>query len=89
MFFNRDEFKASFEYSYDDMIFLRGGYTSDFSEKEEIPGTEEKTKQYLYGLTFGAGLKTKLGKTEVSFDYTWMQTEYFDDNQFFTLKFPF
>jgi len=87
--FNRDEFKAGFEYSYNDMISLRGGYTSDLSEKEKILGTDEETKQYLYGLTLGLGLKTKLGNTEISFDYTWMQTEFFDDNQFFTLKFGF
>jgi hypothetical protein len=87
--FSRDELKGGFEYCYNDMISFRGGYTSDFSGKEKILGTDEETDQYLYGLTLGVGLKTRLGKTELSVDYSWMQTEFFDDNQFFTLTFGF
>jgi hypothetical protein len=87
--FSRDEGKVGLEYSFKNTFFLRGGYASDFSSKEKISGTDQQTKTYIYGLTLGAGVKTKLGGTSVAFDYSWTQTEFFDDNQFFTLTLGF
>ena len=87
--FSRDEGKVGFEYSFKNTFFLRGGYASNFSSKEKIEGADQNTKTYLYGLTLGAGVKTKLGGTMVAFDYSWRQTEFFEDNQFFTLTFGF
>jgi hypothetical protein len=74
---SEDEFRGGLEYAFNDMFFLRGGYV----------GSNQDT--YMYGASFGAGLKLMWGNTSIALDYTWMQTEYFDDNQFFTVKFGF
>jgi hypothetical protein len=75
--FSEDEFRGGLEYSYNDVVFLRGGYV----------GTSQDN--FMYGLTLGAGLKYAWGQNAITFDYSWVQTEYFDDNQYFTVKFAF
>jgi hypothetical protein len=74
---SQDEFRGGIEYGFDDMFFLRGGYVG------------AKQDEYLFGATFGAGLTLPLGNTSLSFDYSWAQTELFDNSQFFTVKFGF
>jgi len=75
--FSEDEFRGGLEYSFNDMFFLRGGYVGS------------KQDEYMYGPSFGAGVKLNWGNTTFVLDYTWSQTEFFDDNQFFTVKFGF
>jgi len=74
---SQDEYRGGMEYSYNDMFFLRGGYV----------GSSQNA--YMFGATLGAGLKLMWGNTSITLDYSWMQTEFFDDNQFFTIKFGF
>jgi hypothetical protein len=75
--FSEDEFRGGLEYSYDDMFFLRGGYVASSQDN------------YMYGLSLGAGLKYSWGQNHISFDYSWVESEWFDDNQYFTVKFSF
>ncbi len=75
--FSQDEFRGGLEYSYNDMFFIRGGYAGS------------NQTDYIFGPSFGAGLKLQWGATRVMFDYSWQQTEYFDDNQYFTVKLGF
>lgn len=75
--FSQDEFRGGMEYAYDDMFFLRGGYVGSNQDS------------YMFGLTLGAGLKYSWGQSTVSIDYSWVQTEFFDDNQYITAKFAF
>jgi hypothetical protein len=75
--FSEDEFRGGIEYSYNDMFFLRGGYVGSNQDS------------YMYGATLGGGLKYSWGQNAITIDYTWVQTEYFDDNQYFTAKFSF
>ena len=75
--FSGDEFSAGVEYSYKETLMLRGGYTAS-SEKE-----------YIYGLNFGFGLRFDFGGNILNFDYSNMQTKYFTNNQWFTMKFNF
>jgi len=75
--FSEDEYRGGIEYSYRDMLFLRGGYR----------GTSQKG--YLFGPAFGFGLRFPLGSTKVDFDYSYLSTEYFDANQILTLKLSF
>ena len=75
--FNNDEFRVGGEYGYNDVLFARGGYI--YSNQDE----------YIEGLTLGLGLAFRLGQTRMLFDYSWAQTEYFDDKQFYTLKIQF
>lgn len=76
--FSKDLYRTAFEYAYDEKYFVRGGYTID-----------DKQNDYLYGLTFGAGAVFNFGDTEVTFEYSWNQTEFFDNNQYFTGKINF
>ncbi len=71
--FSKDLYRGGFEYAYNERYFLRGGYTLD---QDQI--------DHLYGLTFGGGLVVNFGETEVAFEYSWNQTEFFDNNQYFT-----
>ncbi|MBU0983971.1 MAG: PorV/PorQ family protein [candidate division Zixibacteria bacterium] len=75
--YGSDSWKGGFEYAYKGMYFLRGGYT--FEDQEE----------YLYGMNLGAGLVYAMGDTKLTFEYSWNDTEVFDDNQYFTVKFNF
>ncbi len=76
--FSKDLYRGGFEYAYNERYFIRGGYTLDQDQVD-----------YLYGFTFGAGLTVNLGETEVTFEYSWNQTEFFDNNQYFTGKINF
>lgn len=75
--FSQDEYRGGIEYSYREMLFLRGGYKGSTQN------------DYLFGPSFGFGLKFNLGQTKVDFDYSYLSTEYFDDNQVFTVKLSF
>jgi len=75
--FNNDEVLLGGEYGYNNAVFLRGGYK--VSDQDE----------YIEGLTLGFGVGLYVGETRMVFDYSWAQTEYFDDRQFFTAKIQF
>ena len=72
-----DYWQGGAEYSYDDRYFLRAGY--NFADADE----------WLYGASLGAGLRLSLGDTDVSVEYSWTETEIFDDNQYITFKLGF
>ncbi len=76
--FSKDIYRAGVEYGYDERYFVRGGYTMDQDQED-----------YLYGLTFGAGVMLSLGETDVTFEYSWSETEFFDNIQYFTGKLNF
>lgn len=74
--YSQDIFHGGAEYVYDDKYSLRGGYS--YSEQDD----------YMYGLSFGAGLSLPIGEdATLRFDYTWMETDVsvLDANQYFTL----
>jgi hypothetical protein len=75
--FNNDELRIGGEYGYNEVVFLRGGYS--YSSQDE----------YIEGLTLGLGLAFHVGQTRMIFDYSWAQTQYFDDKQFYTVKIQF
>ena len=72
-----DLWQGGWEYVYDGRYSLRAGY--NFSN---IDG-------WLYGLSLGGGLVFKFGETDLTFEYSWTETEVFDDNQYFTMKASF
>lgn len=72
-----DLWQGGWEYVYDGKYALRAGY--NFSD---IDG-------WLYGLSLGGGLTFKLGETDLMFEYSWTETEVFDDNQYFTVRASF
>nr|MBN2277989.1 PorV/PorQ family protein [candidate division Zixibacteria bacterium] len=76
--FSKDLYRLGAEYAFDEKYFLRAGYTVDQDQED-----------YLYGMAFGAGVVLKLGETNVTFEYSWNETEFFDNNQYFTGKINF
>lgn len=75
--FSQDEWRAGAEYSFDQKFFLRGGYT--YSSQ----------KDYLFGPSFGAGLAFTIGSTKLNLDYAWSRSDFFDNDQYFTLQLGF
>ncbi len=76
--FAEDLWQGGVEYTYDQNYTLRAGY--NYSNQEA----------YLYGFSFGGGLGFDLGEeTRLILEYAWMETEVFDDNQFFTARLQF
>lgn len=76
--FQEDFWQGGAEYSFNDNLFLRAGY--NYSEQRD----------YLYGLALGAGLSYQVSEGfRLTAEYSWAETEVFDDNQFFTLKLGF
>jgi hypothetical protein len=75
--FSQDEFRGGVEYGYGEMFFLRGGFAGS------------NQNDYMFGPSFGAGIKLHWGATNVMFDYSWQKTDFFDNNQYFTVKMGF
>ena len=72
-----DEFRFGGEFAYNDLFFLRGGFVSCGQT------------DYLYSGTFGAGLKLKMGGSNLIFDYAYVPTEFFDNQSWYTLRMSF
>jgi hypothetical protein len=76
--YSEDLYQGGIEYAFDNMYFLRGGYS--YSDQ----------KDYLYGFSFGAGIVVPIAGTDVTFEYSWTETEVFtSNNQYFTGKINF
>jgi hypothetical protein len=75
--FAKDEWRVGGEYAFDKTFYARGGYT--YSDQ----------KDYLFGLTLGGGFVFSLGDTEMNFDYAWSESEFFEDNHYFTFQVGF
>jgi len=77
--FGSDAFRFGAEYAYDQTLFLRGGYSA------LTDGNEEN----IYGPTVGAGVRLPVEGATIMFDYAYRVTDFFDANQWFTLKLGF
>lgn len=76
--FSNDEINMSLEFDYNDLIFLRGGY----SYIDESRDLEEES---IFGPTFGAGIKIE-SEVDITFDYGYRWARYFDANHIFSIK---
>ena len=79
--FSNDEIRLAAEFNYDDLLFLRGGYSYI---KESLDVTEEA----IFGPTFGVGLNFTQGM-DIKVDYAFRTVEYFDANHMFTVQLGF
>lgn len=75
--FSEDFYMGGLEYVYDGKYSLRGGY--NYADQDE----------WLYGASFGAGVKFAFGETDLTFEYCWTETEVFEANQYWTMKASF
>ncbi|HOT96736.1 MAG TPA: PorV/PorQ family protein [bacterium] len=73
------------EYSFEDMIFLRGGYGLPLAGDKDATGAQN----HIYGFTAGGGFQKDFGGLTVMFDYAYRAVEYFDGNNVFTLSLGF
>ena len=83
--FTRDEVKFGLEYNFNNMFYVRGA--TSLTTDDYASGSD-----YLFGPTFGAGIKYPFGNVEVGFDYAYrvLNESGFDaTNQFFTLHLGF
>ncbi len=80
-----DEYGVGGEYSYNDLLFLRGGYTFAPQATTDPTGTSS----YIFDYTLGAGIHSIVGGVDLSFDYAYRHVKYFDGNQAVTLRFGF
>ncbi|MEW5795197.1 MAG: PorV/PorQ family protein [Candidatus Zixiibacteriota bacterium] len=75
--YSNDVIQGGFEYGYKGLYFIRGGY--NYSQQDE----------WIHGATLGGGLTLEMGETRMTFEYAWNETEFFDDNQFFSVSIGF
>jgi hypothetical protein len=79
--FANDEYKIAGEFNYNDLFFIRGGYTY---VRENV----DDTNQSLWGPTFGAGVVLRTG-VDIMVDYAFRSVDYFDANHMITVKLGF
>jgi hypothetical protein len=76
--FSEDEGRGGVEYSYRDILMLRGGYA--FSGQSD----------YMYGPAFGVGVNIPVGGSWIAVDYAFQSVDtWFDDLHTFSAKFSF
>jgi long-subunit fatty acid transport protein len=80
-----DEYNLGAEYSFQNMLFVRGGYTFSPQTSDDITGENG----YIYDFTAGAGLRYDVGGVVLGFDYAYRNVKYFDGNHVFTLAIGF
>ncbi len=74
--FSDDEYKIGGEYAYSEMFFVRAGYAST---SQTIPSADN-TRNYIYGPTFGAGVRTVVDDIDIAINYAFLSTLYFSGN---------
>lgn len=79
--FANDEYKFGGEFVYDDMLFLRGGY----SYMGEVKDNEY---QQFFGVTAGIGIKVNIG-IEFVVDYAYRAAKFSESNHLIGVKFNF
>lgn len=80
-----DEYNLGLEYAFDNMFFVRGGYTFAPEAKKDLANQ----RGYIYDFTAGAGINYEVGGVALSFDYAYRHMKYFDGNNVFSLKIGF
>ena len=75
--FTDDDVAGGIEYGYRSLFFLRGGYVSSAQE------------DFLFGAAFGFGLQFQYNQSAIRFDYSNAESEFFDNNQWFSLAVGF
>lgn len=80
-----DEYNLGAEYGFNNIFFLRGGYTFSPQATKDPTGTSS----YLYDYTFGAGVHYPVGDVDLSLDYAYRHLRYFTGNNVIALRLGF
>jgi len=82
--YSYDDYKVGLEYSYKNMLYVRGGY---LKSPEASPETDPNI---WTGFSFGVGLNFKnFTDMDISVDYAYIPVKFFDSNNSFTVRFGF
>jgi hypothetical protein len=81
--YSYDDYKAGLEYSYRDIIFLRGGYLYS-------PQSTSSSPNIFQNYTVGFGLNFKqFANIDLSLDYAYLPVKYFSANNIFSIRMGF
>ena len=80
-----DEYNLGAEYAFNDLLFVRGGYTFEPQSVKDIAGQNS----YPFDYTLGAGIHYPVGDLDLSVDYAYQHVKYFSGNNVFTLRLGF
>lgn len=69
-----DQYRVGLEYSFRNFFYLRGGWALAPEADDDI----ETKSSYIFGGSFGAGLKYDAGDIKLGLDYGYNMSEYFD-----------
>ncbi len=83
--FLTDQFRLGLEYSFDNLIFLRGSYTISNDTGEDAMGESA----YIYGPAFGAGINYEAGSMKLGLDYAYRVSQIFDGAHVISLNVGF
>ncbi len=84
--FSHDEYRLGLEGAFlKRMISVRVGIVHSAA----ADGLMDEEDNYLYGLNAGVGINVPIGMSRLLFDYSWGQTDFFDDISWYTLRFTF
>lgn len=78
--FSGDEYKMGAEYAYNDILFLRGGYTMS---------PKSQSEEYIFGLTAGIGVNYQFEGIDLKVDYAFRDVKFFGGNHVFSLGLGF
>lgn len=73
------------EYSFADMVFLRGGYGIPLGQHNDPTGADA----HIYGFCAGGGFHKSFSGLTIMLDYAYRSVDYFNANNVFTLSFGF
>lgn len=79
--FLNNEYRFGGQFTYDNLVYLRGGYTY-------IPEADDEPDFNIFGPTFGAGFRIK-GDFNIVIDYGFRQTKYFSNNHMMSVRLGF
>ena len=80
-----DEYLLGAEYSFDNLLFLRGGYDFSPQTNNDVTGA----KGYPFDYSLGAGVHTDVGGVDLAFDYAFQHMMYFTGNHIVSLRLGF
>lgn len=78
--FEDDAGRFGAEYNYDNMFFIRGGYTVQPDAADEA---------HIYGFTAGAGIHYDFANLGITVDYAYRDVDFFDASNIFSIKLGF
>jgi len=83
--YQEDEYSFGGEYSFQNTMFVRGGYIMSPQTDKDLTGASG----YMYDFTVGFGLHTNAGGVDLAFDYAYRHMKYFESNNVITMRVGF